>query len=215
VALAMLVAAVPAAAQREAPIKVSLGAGLTVPGGDFNDVYEMGWGALGAVSYKPPAVPFGFRVDLSMAQVKDETPLDFSNQMFYGTGNLLYEFAIAETVLQPYLLGEQGLLLQPRVTTRSGSDRDHFGLNLGAGIEVKPRNIGFFAETRLHHVIDSGMTSSSERSWWSALRPLLSPVRIVPHRPRHPRGRFFCRVGWCRRLRELTAERAGRLGSVA
>jgi hypothetical protein len=47
VALAMLVAAVPAAAQREPPIKVSLGAGLTIPGGDFNDGFEMGWGALG------------------------------------------------------------------------------------------------------------------------------------------------------------------------
>jgi len=158
VALAMLVAAVPATAQREAPIKVSLGAGLTVPGGDFNDAYEMGWGALGAVSYKPPAVPFAFRVDLSMAQVKDETPLDFANQMFYGTGNLLYEFAIAETVLQPYLLGGAGVYyFNPRGDDAVGvGSETNFGLNLGAGIEVKPRNIGFFAETRLHHVIDSG-----------------------------------------------------------
>ena len=157
-ALALLVTAVPLVAQREAPITISLGAGLTVPGGDFNDAYEMGWGALAAVAYKPPAVPFAFRVDLSLAQVKDETPLDLANRMFYGTGNVLYEIDIAGTVLRPYLLGGAGIYyFDPRGDDAVGLGSDtKFGLNLGAGIEMKPRTIGFFAETRLHHVMNKG-----------------------------------------------------------
>ena len=157
-ALVLVVAAVPLAAQREAPVKVSLGAGLTMPSGDYNDVYKMGWGALGALSYKPPAVPFAFRVDLSLARVKDETPLDLSDELVYGTGNFLYELQIQETVLRPYLLGGAGVyFFNPRGDASAGlGSETRFGVNLGAGIEVKPAMIGFFAETRLHHVVDPG-----------------------------------------------------------
>lgn len=154
VALVMLVAAVPLAAQQQAPIKVSLGAGLTVPQGDFNDGFKMGWGALGAVSYQPPALPVGFRVDLSMAQVRDETPLDLKSEMFYGTGNILYEVEIRDVVLRPYLLGGGGVYwFNPRGEDAAGIESDtRFGLNVGAGLEVKPGRAGIFVESRLHHV---------------------------------------------------------------
>lgn len=156
--LALLIAAVPVAAQREAPIKLSLGAGLTLPSGDFNDIYEMEWGGLGAVSYRPPVLPFAFRANLSLAQVKDETPLDLSDRMLYGTANLLYEFDIPETVVRPYLLGGAGIYnFNPGGDAAAGiGSETRFGVNAGIGLEVKPGQIGFFAESRLHHVIDPG-----------------------------------------------------------
>lgn len=155
-ALVLLVAVVPATAQREAPIKISLGAGLTMPSGDFNDLYEMGWGGLGAVSYRPPVMPFAFRADLSLSQVKDETPLDLTDRIIYGTANLLYEFDIQETVLRPYVLGGAGVYnFNPGGDDAEGiTSETRFGLNVGVGVEVKPGPVGFFAESRLHHVID-------------------------------------------------------------
>lgn len=129
-----------------------------MPSGDFNDTYKTGWGALGAVSYRPPAAPFALRLDVSLSQVKDETPLDLAEQMFYGTGNILYEMAIPQTVLQPYLLGGAGVYyFDPRGDAAAGiGGETRFGVNLGVGLEVKPAQIGFFGEARLHHVVDPG-----------------------------------------------------------
>src|SRR5215217_1818382 len=93
VALAMLLRA--PALRAQGP-EFSLGGGIGVPLGNFDDAVKIGWQGTAAVSFVPRNFPVGIQVDGSYSQFGDESPLDIKSQLIYGTVDAVYKFESSE-----------------------------------------------------------------------------------------------------------------------
>ncbi|HEY7481414.1 MAG TPA: outer membrane beta-barrel protein [Gemmatimonadales bacterium] len=142
----------------------SLGGGLTLPLGDFDDASKMGWHGTGAVSFVPENVPVGFQIDGTFSRLSDDSPLDIKSQLIYGTGNVVYKFKTSEeTKFRPYLIGGAGVYnldvkgddVPPGVESVT-----KFGLNGGAGFDFKAGAAGIFVEGRFHNVFTEGSNTN-------------------------------------------------------
>lgn len=155
-ALGLLLGAPAAHAQAE----FSLGGGVGIPLGDFDDVAKLGWQGTAAVSFAPANMPIGFQLDGSYGRYSDDSPLDLKSQFIYGTANVVYRFATApETRFRPYLIGGGGVYN----LKATGSDvigdpgsETKFGVNAGAGFDIKAGGAGLFVEGRFHNVFTDG-----------------------------------------------------------
>jgi len=155
-ALGMLLSAPAARAQAQ----FSIGGGVGIPLGDFDDFAKMGWQGTAAVSFAPANMPIGFQIDGNYGQYSDDSPLDLKSQFIYGTANAVYRFATApESTFRPYLIGGGGVYnLKPTgddVIGDPGSETK-FGLNAGAGFDIKAGGAGLFVEGRFHNIFTEG-----------------------------------------------------------
>ena len=154
-ALAAVLGTAPAAAQGA---EFSLGGGVSLPLGDFGDASSTGWHGLAAVSFAPSTFPLGFQLD-GMYQrfgVDDGgIDLDLNTQLIQGTANAIYKFKTSEdSQFRPYLIGGVGVYNFKAVGDDSPSDESNteFGINAGAGFDIKVGSIGAFVEGRFHNV---------------------------------------------------------------
>jgi hypothetical protein len=138
----------------------SLGGGVTLPLGNFDDAAKLGWHGTGAVSFVPENVPVGFQIDGTFSRLSDESPLDIKSQLIYGTGNVVYKFKTSEdTRFRPYLIGGAGVY---NLDAKGDDVSDlvesvtKFGLNAGAGFDFKAGSAGVFVEGRFHNVFTEG-----------------------------------------------------------
>src|SRR5215212_3798109 len=73
----------------------SLGGGVGVPLGVFDDNAKLGWHGLAAISFVPNGWPVGIQVDGSFQQFSlDEDAVGFSglkNRLIMGTGNIVFK----------------------------------------------------------------------------------------------------------------------------
>jgi opacity protein-like surface antigen len=162
-AIGMLAAALPLQAQGWKQVEFSLGGGVGVPTGDFNDAFKVGWHGLAAVSYTLPNAPFAFEVDGSFSRFNDQAAsTNLKDNIIYGTGNLRYQIKVSEAArFLPYLMAGGGVYnIDPRGRDAAGLDsRTKFGLNLGAGVAIDAGRVNLFVESRFHHVLDGMGTS--------------------------------------------------------
>ena len=136
----------------------SLGAGVGVPLGTYNDVVKMGWQATGAVSFAPGSLPVAIQLDGSYSQFSDETPFDIKNQLMYGTANAVYRLQSAEDrQFGPYVIAGVGVYHSKETGNDAlGGSATKFGLNAGAGLDFKAGRAGLFLESRFHNVFTDG-----------------------------------------------------------
>jgi hypothetical protein len=139
-------------------VQFSLGGGVGIPLGTFDEVVKMGWQGTAGLSFASPALPIGVQVDGTFAQFSDETPLDVKSQQIYGTANAVYHFQSSPTTrFQPYVIGGVGVYN----SKASGDDAPEgsttkAGINLGAGFDLKTGGAGLFLEARWHNVFLEG-----------------------------------------------------------
>jgi hypothetical protein len=136
----------------------SLGGGVGIPLGTFDDAVKIGWHGTAAVSFVPQSSPVGIQVEGSYSQFSDETPLDIKSQLIYGTASVVYKFESSEdTSFRPYLIGGGGVYNSKTTGSDAldGSSTD-FGINLGAGFDFKAGSAGLFVEGRFHSVFTEG-----------------------------------------------------------
>lgn len=158
-ALGMLLSAPAARAQGA---EFSLGGGLGVPLGTFDDDAKMGWHGLAAVSFVPSGAPVGIQIDGQYQQYKLDVGGDLKDRMLIGTGNIVYKFKASEdSRFRPYLIGGGGVYnikttgnVTPGTLFEGGVTK--FGINAGAGFDVKASGIGLFVEGRFHDVFTAG-----------------------------------------------------------
>ena len=140
----------------------SLGGGADLPLGDFNDVAKTGFHGLAGVSVVPANWPVGIQVDGNYSQFKDDTALPVDKyQLIYGTANIVYKFKTAEeSRFHPYLIGGGGVynFKSKGDGAFSGIDASEtkFGINAGAGFDIKAGGAGVFIEGRFHDVFTTG-----------------------------------------------------------
>jgi outer membrane protein with beta-barrel domain len=147
-----------APALRAQGAQFSIGAGVGVPLGNFDDVVKIGWQGTAAVSFVPRSLPVGIQVDGSFSQFGDESPLDIKSQLIYGTANAVYGFATSEgSRFRPYLIGGGGVYNSKETGTDAlGGSTTKFGLNVGAGFDFRAGSAGLFLEGRFHDVFVAG-----------------------------------------------------------
>ena len=148
------VGAAPAVAQA----KFSLGGGLTLPLGDFDEFAGTGWHGLAAIGFQPADFPVGFQIDGMYQRFGiDDVPEDFDVgfQIIQGTANIVYTFTTAEeSTFHPYLIGGVGYYNQ-KATGDDAGDVDSegdIGLNGGAGFDFQLGSVGLFIEGRFHNI---------------------------------------------------------------
>jgi hypothetical protein len=136
----------------------SLGGGLGIPLGTYNDVAKIGWQGTAGIAFVGKTAPVGVRVDGSYAQFSDETTLDIKSQLIYGTANVVYRLGgSTESRVRPYLVGGGGVYNLKAIGDDAfeGSSTD-FGVNLGAGLDVGAGGAGIFVEARWHNIFLEG-----------------------------------------------------------
>lgn len=159
VALGMLLSAPAARAQGA---EFSLGGGIGIPLGSFDDASKMGWHGLAAVSFVPNGSPVGIQFDGQFQQYKLDVAGDLKNRLLIGTGNIVFKFKTSEeSRFRPYLIGGGGVYnlkttgnVTPGTLFEGGVTK--FGINAGAGFDVKAGGAGLFVEGRFHNVFTSG-----------------------------------------------------------
>jgi opacity protein-like surface antigen len=146
----------------------SLGGGIGIPMGDFNDAVKLGWHGLAAFSFVPAGSPVGVQVDGQFHQFKFDGQTNLKERMIFGTVNAVYKFQTSEmSRVQPYLIGGGGVYNLKAtgsgdpgtVISTSGSDTK-FGLNAGVGLEFKAGGASLFVEDRFHHIFTSGTSTN-------------------------------------------------------
>ena len=156
-ALALGLGAAPLHAQGA---EFSVGGGADFPLSNFNDEANTGYHGLAAVSVVPKGSPVGIQVDGNYSRFGDNTPADINFQLIYGTANAVYKFKTASSsTFHPYLIGGGGVYnVKPTgndVIPGTGS-QTKFGLNAGAGFDIKAGSAGLFVESRFHDVFTEG-----------------------------------------------------------
>ena len=157
--LGMLLAA---PALRAQGAEFSLGGGLGIPLGSFDDAAKMGWHGLAAVSFVPNGSPVGIQFDGQFQQYKLDVAGDLKDRMLIGTGNIVFKFKTSEeSTFRPYLIGGGGVYnlkttgnVTPGTLFEGGVTK--FGINAGAGFDFKAGAVGLFLEGRFHDVFTSG-----------------------------------------------------------
>ena len=143
----------------------SLGGGIDLPLGDFDDAAKLGFHGLAGVSVVPTNWPVGIQVDGNYSRFSDDTPFDIKFQLIYGTGNIVYKFKTSEdTRFRPYLIGGGGVynfkVKGDDVPTGVDDSETKFGINAGAGFDFKAGSAGIFVEGRFHDVFTSGSNTT-------------------------------------------------------
>ena len=143
--LAVLLAAAPAAAQ----IGWSIGAGATLPQGDYGDVVGTGWHAMGAATFSIPASPIKIRADVAYhSNAASDDAVDITENIIAVSGDAMFSFAPGP--ISPYLLGgvtwgSASLSGDDAPDVDSESD---FGYNIGGGLNFGLGPLKLFAEAR-------------------------------------------------------------------
>lgn len=157
-----LLVGVPAAHAQEAGTRVEfgVGGGISVPTGDFDDFAKLGWQGTALVSVAPATFPVGFQLDGTFSRFSDDSPADVKEQLFYGTGNAVYNFQTAEASrFHPYLIGGIGVYnldLKGDDAPLNVESTTKFGINAGAGFNFSAGSASLFIEGRFHDVFTEG-----------------------------------------------------------
>ena len=162
-ALAAAVTAVPARAAAQG-VEFGLGAGATVPVGDASDFLNTGWHILASASIVPDNSVIGFQVDgmyTRMAQEDLGFGDDLTTQIINGTANIVFKFKVAEEAkFRPFLIGGVGIYNYKTVGEGDVENLEDgatdFGVNAGAGFDVKLGGAGLFVAGRFHNIFVGG-----------------------------------------------------------
>ncbi len=147
----------------------SIGGGATVPLSDYADLAKTGFHGLVGISFVPGSFPLGIQIDGMYQRLAfdDAIAADLTSQIIQGTANLVYKFKTSEeSSFRPYLIAGGGVYNfkavggDDVVAPGEGDTSTDFGINGGAGFDIKTSGIGFFVEGRFHNVFGEGSSDA-------------------------------------------------------
>jgi opacity protein-like surface antigen len=125
-----------------------LGAGVTMPQGDYGDIGSTGFNGLGAISFGLGAGALGIRVETQYHRTGLEEGLDGNTSILGAMANLMYSFPSGGSV-KPYVLGGAGYFkANVEVTGFGEADESDLGFGGGGGVTVGMGGTTLFAEIR-------------------------------------------------------------------
>jgi hypothetical protein len=151
-------------AMAQAQLKFGIGAGASLPNGDFGDAVDMGYHLMATAGIQPPLAPVGFRVDGIFHEFNFKAPASDTKARILGVNaNAIFSMPGA-VVLSPYAIGGVGMYRQSISPAPTGFESEtDMGVNLGAGIKFGLAGFAAFGEIRFHNIFngDDGTGSSS------------------------------------------------------
>jgi opacity protein-like surface antigen len=176
-ALALMVSA--SAAQAQRPVSFGIALGASMPTGDAGEGLEMGYHAMGTLSFSPPALPVGIRIDGMFNQLSGKTvstPLgDFEAgdvRILGLNANATFGMPMAASPISPYLIGGLGMYNfsspdaedDPSTSEDEAASETKMGFNIGVGTKFALAGFGTFAEIRYHMVTDAAVDENGKKS---------------------------------------------------
>ena len=141
------------------PVRLGVSLGAAIPTGDFGSVVNTGYNATGSVALQPPALPIGFRIDAAFNQFGFKQGGGNAN-VFGVTGNALVNI-IPGPALGAYAIGGAGYYHESLSgTIDNGTPQNHFGFNIGAGLNIPLTGFNAFIEARYNRISENGGSTS-------------------------------------------------------
>ena len=145
-----------------APVRLGLGAGLTLPIGDISDVTYGGANLQASLAYDPPTFPLGFDVDGTYHHFAPKERPGRNSHVLSVTGGI--RIPIAGTLGEPYLMAGVGYYnTQGPVTGATDAERD-LGGYAGVGIRFTTRKLQVHLRSSFHEIIAEKDGSGRSRS---------------------------------------------------
>lgn len=135
----------------QAQLKFGVGAGASMPNGDFSNGTDMGYHLLVTAGIQPPLAPVGFRVDGMFNQFNATAPATSKLNIMGLSANAVLSMPGA-IVLAPYAIGGAGMYRTKSDIAGDEGSTD-IGVNIGAGIKFGLAGFGAFGEIRLHNIM--------------------------------------------------------------
>lgn len=164
-ALALMLSASTAQAQR--PVSFGIALGATMPSGDFADGADMGYHAMGTLSFSPPALPVGVRIDGMFNQLAAKGGADVNYRILGLIANATFGMPMAASPISPYLIGGLGYYNlgtdmddEPLTPVDESESVSKMGFNLGVGTKFALAGFGTFAEIRYHSIQTEGSSTT-------------------------------------------------------
>jgi hypothetical protein len=176
-ALALVLSASTVQAQRPMSFGIALGASL--PSGDASKAFEMGYHAMGTLSFAPPMLPVGLRVDGMFNQLtgksqtfEGETVKGGDLRILGATLNATFGMPMAASPISPYLIGGVGIYSAkdpdakdiPETPEDDSKGETNMGFNIGVGTKFALAGFGTFAELRYHMISDAAIDEQGKKT---------------------------------------------------
>ena len=141
------------------PVRLGVALGGSLPLGDFGDAVNTGYNATAIVALQPEGMPLGFRIEGGFNQFGFKAGGGNAN-IFGVTGNALFNVA-GGPALSPYIIGGAGYYHESvSGTLVKGAAENHFGFNIGAGLNIPLTGFDTFVEARYHRISENGTSTS-------------------------------------------------------
>lgn len=141
------------AAQPTEGVRFGVGAGLTLPMGDYSKVNSLGFHGLGLIQLPLQHSPVHLRFDVMFSHTGGKSGVGSAN-LIGGTFDALYHFGDHHASARPYILGGIGLY---NSKFSGGTSSTNFAFGLGGGVLFGIGATGHaFAEARYMSVQTSG-----------------------------------------------------------
>jgi hypothetical protein len=161
-ALVVAVALIPTAARAQMGtaqptegVRFGVGAGLTLPMGDYGDLDKMGFHALGLVQLPLKNTPIHLRGDVMFSQTSHKSGFTSGNSRLIGVNvDALYHLGRPAMSFRPYVLGGIGYYNGHESVTSTSQSKIAF--NLGGGALFGLGSMNAFVEARYVSISTSG-----------------------------------------------------------
>jgi hypothetical protein len=147
------------AADAQAQIGFSIGAGPSFAMGDFGDNVDMGYHAKVAASFSIPLLPIGLQAEgmWNRFDMSDVNGVEVDGHAQILNGSLNAVINLPTPGITPYIIGGVGYYNLKEETPLGEGDFNDFGINAGVGVRLGLVGLGgVFAEARLNNVFTEG-----------------------------------------------------------
>ena len=125
-------------------VRFGVGAGVTLPTGDYGTVDKTGWHVLGLIQFPISQSPIHLRFDALYGSTSHKSGFGSGNTKLTGaTADLLYHLGDRRASVRPYVLGGLGIF-----DVSDGTSTSKFAFGLGGGILFGVGTMHAFLEGR-------------------------------------------------------------------
>ena len=149
-----------AALESPRPVRLGIGGGISVPTGDFEQVYDQGYNAQAFLLIRPPGLPLSFRITGTYNRFDQQSVVTSGfeqegySQIAGALGNVTLHLPLGP--VSPYVIAGLGALNFKNVVETSSGDVDRskteFAINGGAGLAFRLFGADAFIEGRVANV---------------------------------------------------------------
>jgi len=144
-------------------VRYGIGGGLIAPSGDYSNLDQAGWHALGKVDLRIPMSPVGVRVDGMYGRTSHQNGVEGNTKLAGGTADLVVNIPLAVPMVKPYLLAGVGVANVktsiPSLSVDTSATKVAFGGGAGVSIGVGP--VHGFVEARYLTVPSSYLSGNA------------------------------------------------------